>query len=44
MSLLNTNLRGVGDYRQALKDSLISHHLMDNYLCPCRLMESRWMA
>ena len=32
MSLLNTNLRGVGDYRQALKDSLISHHLMDSII------------
>lgn len=32
MSLLKTNLRGVGDYRQALKDTLIASHLMDSVL------------
>ncbi|MBP3775776.1 MAG: hypothetical protein J6I37_02180 [Prevotella sp.] len=30
MSLLETSLRGVKDYRQALKDSLVVHHLMDS--------------
>ncbi len=30
MSLLNTSLRGTHDYRQALKDSLVAHHLMDS--------------
>jgi hypothetical protein len=30
MSLLNTKLRGVDDYRQALKDTLTSYHLMDS--------------
>lgn len=30
MSLLNTKLRGVDDYRQALKDTLTTYHLMDS--------------
>ena len=30
MSLLNTKLRGVDDYRQALKDTLSTYHLMDS--------------
>jgi len=30
MALLHTELRGVGDYRQTLKDSLESSHLMDS--------------
>lgn len=32
MSVLDTKLRGVGDYRQALKDSLELHHLMDSII------------
>jgi len=32
MHLLKTNLYGVDDYRQALKDSLVAHHLMDSML------------
>ena len=30
MSYLNTSLYGTNDYRQALKDSLVAHHLMDS--------------
>jgi lysophospholipase L1-like esterase len=32
MRLLKTNLYGVGDYRQALKDSLTAYRLMDSVL------------
>ena len=32
MSVLNTGLYGVGDYRNILKDSLFSTHLMDSVI------------